>query len=459
MIEASRILVIDDEEEAVSDLEHLLRTEEYEVHTANNGSEGLERLRRHEFDVILTDLRMENVDGMTILKESKERHPVSEVIIVTAYPSLESAIEAMKHGAYHYLSRPYRVGEVRKLVAEAAEKVRLKKEVTALRQDLRSLKQDSQVRLITQSSAVRKTLDIGLKAAQTDCNVLILGESGTGKDLLAGFIHEHSRRRDRPLMTVNCGVFSEELLANELFGHEKGAYTGAVSTKTGILETAAGGTLFLDEITEMSPNMQVKLLRAIQERQIMRVGGTVTIDVDVRFIAATNRDIHKAITDGRFRTDLYYRLNVVSLEIPALKKRKDDIPLLSRFFLMKHAKLMDREPPLFSDDVLRTLQRYNFPGNVRELENIVERAMVLSSGNVIDMRHMPKHLQDGFDQATEESDGDLPTLEENEIRHIKRVLREVGGNKTLASSILGIDRSSLWRKMKRYGLENDPSLS
>ena len=454
MNEVPKVLAIDDEEEALSDLEHVLRKENYEVTTALTGPQALSLLRETEFDVVLTDLRMAQVDGLTILQEAKATHPHTEVIVITAYASVDTAIEAMRHGAYHYLPRPYRISEVRKLVGEAAEKVRLKKEVLALKEDLKNLQQGQQLKIITQNATMLRMLDTALKAALTDCNVLIMGESGTGKDLLARFIHENSRRRRGPFMAINCGVFGEELLANELFGHEKGAYTGATSNKAGIIESAAGGTLFLDEITEMSPNMQVKLLRVIQERQMMRVGGTATIEVDVRFVAATNRDIEKAIAANRFRSDLYYRLDVVSLEIPALRDRRDDIALLCQYFLLKHAKLMGREVPTLMEDFFAILQRHDFPGNVRELENIIERCMVLASGSVIRAKHLPKHLQQG--PATQfDEDDQWPTLEENEIRYIKRVLQEAQGNKTLASSMLGIDRSSLWRKMKRYGLEND----
>jgi DNA-binding NtrC family response regulator len=333
--------------------------------------------------VILTDLRMANVDGMVILRECKEKYPDTEVIIITAYASVDTAIEAMKHGAYHYLPKPYRIAEVRKVVAEAVEKVRLKREISELRRDLESLQQSSQVKIITENEAMGRMLDTALKAAAADCSVLITGESGTGKDLLARFIHENSRRHRGPFMAINCGVFNEELLANELFGHEKGAYTGALSSKTGIIETTAGGTLFLDEVTEMSPSMQVKLLRAIQERQVMRVGGTQSIEVDVRFIAATNRNIKEAIASGLFRSDLYYRLNVVSLEIPSLKERRDDIPLLCQYFLMKHAKLMGKDVPSLSEDVLRILERYNYPGNVRELENIIEMRPIRRAKGIV----------------------------------------------------------------------------
>ncbi|MEJ2716626.1 MAG: sigma-54 dependent transcriptional regulator [Deltaproteobacteria bacterium] len=454
MSEVPKVLLIDDDEEALDDLEHVLRKENYDVVTAKTGPNALDVIRTIEFDVILTDLRMANVDGMAILRECKEKYPDTEVIMITAFASVDTAIEAMKYGAYHYLPKPYRIAEVRKVVAEAAEKVRLKKEISELRRDLESLQQSSHVKIVTENQAMRRMLDTALKAAAADCSVLITGESGTGKDLLARFIHENSRRHRGPFMAINCGVFNEDLLANELFGHEKGAYTGALSSKAGIIETAAGGSLFLDEVTEMSPSMQVKLLRAIQERQVMRVGGTQSIEVDVRFIAATNRNIKEAIAGGLFRSDLYYRLNVVSLEIPSLKERSDDIPLLCQYFLMKHAKLMGKDVPSLSEEVLRILERYDYPGNVRELENIIERGMVLASGNTIEIRHLPHHLRHDEAPLSRERNQDWQTLEEREIEYILQVLREADGNKSMAASILGIDRSSLWRKMKKYRLED-----
>lgn len=453
MSDVPKVLLIDDEEEALDDLEYVLRKEKYDVVTASTGPKALEIIRDSDFDVILTDLRMAKVDGMTILRESKAKNSTTEVIMITAFASLDTAIEAMKQGAYHYLPKPYRVGEVRKVVAEAAEKVRLKKEILELKENLKNLQGGSHTKIITQNAAMRRMIDVAGKAALADCNVLITGESGTGKDLLARYIHENSRRAKGPFMAINCGVFNEELLANELFGHEKGAYTGAVSSKAGIIECAANGTLFLDEVTEMSPNMQVKLLRVIQERQLMRVGGTESIQVDTRFIAASNRNIDGAIVAGTFRSDLFYRLNVVGLEIPPLRERRDDILLLCQYFLMKHAKLMERDVPTLSNEVLEILNHHDFPGNVRELENIIERGLVLASGKVIEVRHLPNNLLYGDAVPSDNEEERPPTLEEHEVTLIRRVLRETGGNKTLACSMLGIDRSTLWRKIKKYGLD------
>lgn len=448
-----RILIVEDEEMALINLEHILKKQDYEIVTAGTGTQGLEIVRNERFDVVLTDLRMEKVDGMKILEESRKANPGCEVIMITGYATVDSAIEAMKKGAYHYISKPYRVEAVRKIVAEALEKIRLRDENIQLKEDLKRLRDLRSSKIITKDPAMMKILSTAAQIAVTECNVLISGESGTGKELLAQFIHETSPRSSGPFMAVNCGVFSEELLSNELFGHEKGAFTGAHSTKPGILELAKGGTLFLDEITEMSPNMQVKLLRVIQERQMMRVGGTSTISVDIRIIAATNRNIQESIQTQGFRKDLYYRLNVVSLDLPPLADRKGDVPLLAQHFLEKYSKLMSRETPTISREIFDILKEYDFPGNVRELENIIERGMALATNNKMGIEHLPDDIREFKITTFRRKDGKLPTLEEQEIEYIKRVLAETGGNKTLAAETLGIDRVSLWRKIKRYGLE------
>ena len=448
-----RLLIIDDEEMALTNLEHILKKQGYEVVTAGSGSKGLEAVGGNQFDVVLTDLRMERVDGMKILEESRRLNPSCEVIMITGYATVDSAIEAMKKGAYHYIAKPYRIEEVRKVVAEAIEKIRLREENLQLKADLKRIREAGGTKIITKDPGMSKVLRTARQIAQTDCNVIISGESGTGKELLARFIHEQSKRSGGLFMAVNCGVFSEELLTNELFGHEKGAYTGAATSKPGLIELAKGGTLFLDEITEMSTNMQVKLLRVIQERQMMRVGGTATIRVDVRSIAATNRNIQQAIESGEFRKDLYYRLNVVSLDLPPLAARRGDIPLLAQYFLEKHSVLMARETPALAKEVLEILKEYDFHGNVRELENIVERGIALATNAQIGPEQLPDDIRQFRIKTFRRKDGRMPTLEEQEIEYIKRVLAETDGNKTLAAETLGIDRVSLWRKIKRYDLE------
>jgi len=447
----ARILVIDDEQIALRNLEHIMKKEGYEVVGTQSGINSLKLLEDRVFDVVLTDLRMERVDGMQILKRCKELYPDTEVIMITGYATLQSAIEAMKKGAYGYIAKPFKLDKVRKVVRESVEKVRLREENRHLREQIETYQ--GKVRIITQDVNMQRLLDTTRQIAPTDCNVLISGESGTGKELFARYIHLQSKRADGPFFAINCGAFAEELLSNELFGHEKGAFTGATAMKKGLIEMASGGTLFLDEITEMPQSMQVKLLRVIQEKEVLRVGGTEPVKVDVRFIAATNRDIHDAIKEGVFRQDLYFRLNVVSIHIPSLSDRRDDIPLLSYYFLKKYSTLMNKDVTDISEDVMVLLMNYDFPGNVRELENIIERGIALTNGNITEVGHLPEDLRKLSIRTFRKKDGKIPTLEEQEKAYIKWVLKEVGGNKTAAAHILGIDRVSLWRKLKKYGME------
>ncbi len=450
--EAARLLVVDDEEIALNNLKYILEKEGYDVTCTQSGSKALQYLQEKSFDLVLTDLKMEKVDGMMILKRTKELYPDTEVIMITGYATVDTAIEAMKAGAYHYLAKPYKLDEVRKVVTEALEKNRLKKENIRLKEHLKCFR--GETRLITNNARMKKLLETAKQVAATDSNVVICGESGTGKELLAKFVHCCSNRKDGPLLTVNCGAFQEELLANELFGHEKGAFTGATEMKKGVVEMADGGTLFLDEVTEMSLGMQVKLLRVIQEKEVLRVGGTRPIKVDVRFIAATNRDLQEEVREGHFRRDLFFRINVVSLEIPPLADRRDDIPLLIQFFIDKYAKMMNKSLKNAAPEVVDVLQHYDFPGNVRELENIIERGVALASDDTIEIMHLPEDLRGSHLQTfRRKTGGTIPSLAEQEKAYIEWVLRESGGNKTVAAQTLGIDRVSLWRKLKKYDLE------
>ncbi len=453
MSDRPRILIIDDEEVALRNLDRLLNKMDYHISTASTGPKGLRMIRENVYDVVLTDLRMEKVDGQKILEECHRMHPETEVIMITGYATVDSAIAAIKEGAYHYIAKPYRIDEVRKTVQEAVEKVLLKRENVQLREDLKRIREAGKIKIITQDTAMLKLLDTSRQIAPTDCNVFITGNSGTGKELLAKYIHEFSKRADGPWTAINCGVFSEALLTSELFGHEKGAFTGADRTKKGIIEVTNGGTLFLDEITEMSVNMQVKLLRVIQDRVLMRVGGTTNIPVDVRLIAASNRNVLQAVNDGEFRDDLYYRLNVVSFHVPPLEHRKGDIPLLANYLCDKHATMMDKKRPEISPDVISILKGYVFPGNVRELENIMERAVALSTDGIIEPRHLPDDIREMEFMSFQAAEGGLPTLENQEVKYIKHILEKTDGNKTKAAEILGIGRVSLWRKIKQYELE------
>jgi DNA-binding NtrC family response regulator len=451
MYQTGKILIIDDEKIALNNLEHTMKKEGYEVIGTQSGANALKLLEEQRFDLVLTDLKMDKVDGNQILKRCKEISPDTEVIVITGYASLQSAIQAIKKGAYDYITKPFKLDEVRNVVKEALEKVSLKQENSHLREQIEKFA--GKVKFITQNPGVQRLLETARQIAPTDCNVLISGESGTGKELLARYLHFMSQRADGPFFAINCGAFSEELLANELFGHEKGAFTGASNFKKGLVEMASEGTLFLDEITEMPVSMQVKLLRVIQEREILRLGGTESIKVNVRFIAATNRDIQDSIKEGRFRQDLYFRLNVVSFRIPPLSERRDDIPLLSYYFLRKHSVLQKKEIADISQEVLALLMNYDFPGNVRELENIIERGVALTNGTSIEAAQLPEDLKELSIRTFRKKEGKFPSLEEQEMAYINWVLKEVGGNKTVAAQILGIDRVSLWRKLKKYGIE------
>lgn len=447
-----RLLIVDDEKIARENLDYVLHKEGYDTLAVESGVQALQELEKGEFDLVLTDLRMQQVDGMQVLERTKELYPDTEVIMITGYATVPTAVEAMQKGAYHYLPKPHQIDELRILVRKALEKRELRREVSELRRQVRTQKGvPLLIGKTPKMEALRKTIE---QIAPTDCTVLILGETGTGKELVAKAIHQLSPRVDRRFLALNCGSFSEELLANELFGHEKEAFTGARGIKRGLLEAASGGTILLDEIGDMPLAMQVKLLRVLQEKTLMRVGGTAEIPVDIRIIAATNKDLKREVEHGRFRQDLYYRLNVITLEIPTLAERQDDIPLLAHQFLHKFAEAQDKQIDQISDEVMELLMAYEFPGNIRELENIIERAVTLCDGRVIEMRHLPADLQQHGIQLQRSSKRELLTLEENEKEYILWVLQQMQGNKTRAAEVLGIDRVSLWRKLKRYGLES-----
>jgi DNA-binding NtrC family response regulator len=449
-IAGKRLLIVDDEPIALKNLAHALRKERYAVDTAASGQVALRALEDSRYEVVLTDLRMEKVDGMQILRHCKTHHPETEVIMITGHATVSSAVDAMKAGAFHYIEKPFRLDEVRHVVREAITLVLLKRENDALRALVKG--QSPGAHIVTQDAGMQKLLETARRVAATEANVLLTGESGTGKELLARFLHAHSPRSTQPFVAVNCGAFSEELLANELFGHEKGAYTGATERRIGLIESAHGGTLFLDEVTEMSPAMQAKLLRVVQERELLRLGGTRPVRVDVRLLAASNRDLKEAVAEGRFRQDLYFRLNVVNLHLPPLAERREDIPLLAWHFLNKHATLMKRPIQDIHPDAMAMLRAYDYPGNVRELENIIERAVAMAGGTVLEPVHLPASLRRLRVKTLRKPDEALPTLEAQEAEYIRWVLEQTGGNRTRAAEILGIDRVSLWRKVRRYGL-------
>ncbi|OYW39438.1 MAG: Fis family transcriptional regulator [Hydrogenophilales bacterium 12-61-10] len=429
----ARLLIVDDEAIALGNLRHVMEKEGYQVTATQSGAAAVALLGKQAFDVVLTDLRMEGVDGMDVLKASRERQPDAEVIFITGFATAESAVQALKHGAFYYVAKPFRLDEVRKVVAEALAKVRLRRENADLRREVEHYRDGDGI--VTQDVEMQRLLGMAKQIAPTDCSVLITGESGTGKELFAKYLHKQSRRADGPYTAINCGAFSEQLLTNELFGHEKGAFTGASTLKKGLIEASAGGTLFLDEVTEMTPAMQVKLLRVLQEREVLRVGGTRAVKSDVRVLAATNRDVAEAIKQGSLREDLYFRLNVVNLRIP---------------FLLKYASRMNKPVTRIAGEVLMRLLEYPFPGNVRELENLIERGTAMAQGDTIELVHLPENFQQPLAHGVEKFQGRLPTLDEQAQTYINRVLDEVKGNQTLAAQILGINRASLWRKLKAW---------
>ena len=445
------ILVVDDEAVALKNLCYVLKKEGYGVTAAKSGKQALACLGKQEFALVLTDLKMPQVDGMQVLKKVKAVYPLTEVVMITGFSSVHTAVESLKAGAYQYITKPFKLDEVRKVVHEATQKFQLIHEVEQLRKKVNA--SNPQLQIVTHNRAMNGLLDMAKQIANTDTNVVICGESGTGKELLAKYIHTSSPRHEKIMLSINCGAFSEELLTNELFGHTKGAFTGADQDKKGLVEMANGGTLFLDEISEMSISMQVKFLRVLQEQEVMPLGGTTPVKVDVRFVAATNRDLEKEVKVGRFRQDLFYRINVFSLKIPPLSERKDDIPLLVQFFLDKYNISMKKEVTEVSQDVLDTLQGYDFPGNVRELENIVERGVALAGGPILGLAQIPDDLRSLDIQTFRKSAGKYASMEEVEKSYITWILEETGFNKTEAAKALGIDRVSLWRKIKKLGLE------
>ncbi len=447
----AKVLIVEDELIARENLDHILTKEGYATVAVASGALAFQELEKEEFDLVLTDLRMQQVDGMQVLERTKELYPDTEVVVITGFATVSTAVEAMQKGAYHYLPKPYKIDEVRILVRQALEKRWLRQEVTDLKRQVQS--QKAVPFLVGKSpkiEALKQTIE---QIAPTDTTVLILGETGTGKELVAKAIHHLSLRADKRFLAINCGAFTEELLANELFGHEREAFTGARGVKKGLLEAAAGGTVFLDEIGEMSQSMQVKLLRVLQEKTLMRVGGTSELPVDIRVLAATNKDLKGEVERGHFRQDLYYRINVVTLHVPTLAERQDDIPLLCQHFLRKFADLQGKAVEKLAPEVMEALLGYEFPGNIRELENIMERAVTLCTGTVIEMAHLPLDFQQPhFFQVQRHQKREFHTLEENEKEYIAWVVKQVNGNKTKAAEILGIDRVSLWRKLKRYDL-------
>ena len=445
------ILLIDDDQEALNRLQERLQAEGYGVVSCLHKGEALHRLESQEFDLVIIDFKQESMDEYTILHTAKTLYPHTEVIIITASASVEMAVEAMKEGAFYYLPKPCSLDEVQFLVKNALEKRILRLEVQELR-DLVTGKRYLN-KLIGKSPKIQQLKKEISRVAPLDCTVLVRGETGTGKEMVSRIIHRMSTRGEKRFLAVNCSTLNEELLSNELFGHEKEAFTGASRVKKGVFEALSGGTILLDEIGDMPSSMQVQLLRVLQEKTVIRVGGTDEIPVDVRVIAATNRSLQEEMARGTFRPDLYYRLNVFTLRLPPLRERRDDIPLFCQYFLDKYARQFQKEVTAFSDSVLQRFMSYRFPGNVRELENIIERAVVLADGPMVKAEHLPQRLQSRSSSGSIQSASRPLSLAELEKEHIRHVLEVTGFNKSRAAEILGISRVSLWRKIKGLGLE------
>jgi two-component system response regulator AtoC len=440
-----RILVVDDEPIVRESLHDWLTDTGYEVFTAENGPKALEIIEEERPGIVIADLVMPGMDGIELMKRAKEIDPSIEVIIITAYASISTAIAAMKEGAYDYIEKPFCPERAELLIEKLAEHQKLVEENLSLRLRLEDHYRFENI--IAKSSKMQRVIEVIKIVAKSNATVLITGESGTGKELVARAIHSQSHRRGKPFVAVSCAALPESLLESELFGHEKGSFTGAYAQKKGRFEFASGGTLFLDEVGEMSANIQVHLLRVLEEKEFTRVGGNQPIKVDVRVVSATNKDLKKAVASGEFREDLYYRLNVVTIELPPLRERKEDIPLLAQHFLNDFALENQKRITGFSPEATESLLAYDWPGNVRELENAIERAVILAKDSVITVAELPQE-----NMSLGRSDSVGKNLKEMEKSHIMDVITGTGGNYSEAARILGITRMTLYNKVKEYGL-------
>ncbi len=455
----ARILVVDDEQSMREFLEIFFRGEGYEVQTAPSVDSALVAVESDDFDVVISDIQMPGRSGLELLHAVKDSAPQTVVIMITAFATAETAITAMKQGAYDYVTKPFKVDELRLVVEKALEKRLLAAENQRLRTELR--REAGRRHLVGNSRAMEQLYELVARVANTKTNVLVCGESGTGKELVARAIHDQSDRREQPFVAVNCGAIPENLLESELFGHVKGAFTGAVQNKAGLFETAQRGTLFLDEIGELPAPLQVKLLRVIQDRAVRRVGGTSDHQVDVRIVAATNRRLEDEVAAGRFREDLYYRLNVIQIELPPLRERSDDIPLLVQHFVEKYAGELGKPVRGFSEAALRHLLDHTFPGNVRELENLVERAVALSQGEVIGPESLPQAVLEpparGPAARLPLEGANLDSLvNEFERGLLREALRQSRGVKKRAAGLLGISFRSFRYRLEKLGMEEAP---
>jgi two-component system response regulator HydG len=448
------VLIVDDETGILESLGILLRNAGFSAHTARGGRAGLEQLNALQPDIVLSDVRMPDVGGVEILAAAKQQDPDTPVILMTAQATLQSAMQAVNEGAFYYIQKPFRNDELLAILKRAAEHRELRVENRSLRQEIKRREGPIGARPVGNSRSWLDVLRLAETVAPTESTVLIQGESGTGKEVVARYIHELSARAEHTFASINCGALPESLLESELFGHVKGAFTGAVKDKSGLFTAAAKGTFFLDEIGETTPATQVKLLRVLQHREVIPVGATDPQPIDVRLIAATNRELEEEIRRGSFRTDLFYRLNVIALHLPTLRQRAEDIPLLATHFLSRIAELRQEAPKELSKSALDALVNYSWPGNVRELENALERAVILTPGDEISPSSLPERVTERVSEPlVAERTPANPTLESIERAYIMWVLQSESGNKSRAAEVLGIDPSTLYRKLSRYGVE------
>ncbi len=453
-----RVLIVDDEENFRHMLSVILVKEGYEVETASNGDEALQKVMASPFDQVLCDIRMPRMDGLEFLREKRKKGAEVITIMMSAYGTVDIAIEAMKLGAYDYISKPFKPDEIILTLKKAEEREELRRENQLLRKEI--AREYSFENIVSKNEKMQKIFDVIKKVAQYRSTVLITGESGTGKELVARALHYNSERSQNPFMPVNCGAIPENLLESELFGHAKGAFTDAIRTKKGLFEEADGGTLFLDEIGELPGQLQVKLLRVLQDGEIRRIGESKTIQIDVRIVAATVKDLQKEVNEGRFREDLFYRLNVLPIHIPPLRERKEDIPLLIQHFIGKYNQILNKNVADIDHSGLEALMNYKWYGNVRELENTVERAIVLSDKNYIQLENLPVEIQNFKEESQPEP---MPDEEYSikkaskslEMNLIKKALKKTKGNHTHAARLLEISHRALLYKIKEYGIAED----
>jgi len=450
----ARVLVVDDERSMRDLLSIMLKQSGYHVVAADGGEEALAALAQEPFDLVITDLRMRKVDGIAVLRAAKDHSPHTVVLVVTAFASTETAVEAMKLGAYDYITKPFKLDEIRLIIANAIERKRLQDENVALKRQLR--KERGFEHFIGKSRSMLEIFETIRKTADSGSTVMVTGESGTGKELVAQAIHGESARRHGPFVSVNCGAVPENLMESELFGHMKGAFTGAIATTDGLFAAAHGGTLFLDEITEIPQSVQVKLLRAIQEREIRRVGDVKDVKIDVRLIAASNRDLAKTMAEGTLREDLFYRLNVIPIQLPPLRERREDIPLLVAHFIQKICRETGKDVRGVTPEALAILESYAWPGNIRELENVIERAIVLGGGPVVRPEALPSTLRSPssvHDVPVEIPEGGLDlevTIDRIEQRYIELALARAGGVQTRAAELLGVSFRQFRYKLHKH---------